>query len=78
MCLWFFVHPNDTIAIHVERDRNRVIGSWAVLEKICGYRAMKFIDRIMTKSVVRISLVIFELVPKVKVISWLNVFFSFL
>ena len=47
MCLVFFVHPFNIIAIHSVKERGRVITRWADTEKICGYSAKKLMVMIV-------------------------------
>ena len=55
MWLVFFVHPNSMIVSQIVRDRGNVMGRCAVTEKFCGYRAVRFISKILMNIKIRIA-----------------------
>jgi len=48
----FFIHPNNTIVIHIVKESGSVIVKWEVNEKIFGNKAMKFITKIVVNIVI--------------------------
>lgn len=51
--MWFvfFIHPNVTMASHLTKDKGRVTTRCEVTENTCGYKAVKFINKIVKNTV---------------------------
>jgi len=78
--MWFvfLVQPNNINDNQNVKDKGKVTVIWEVGEKICGYKARKFIVIIIKKvSIIMFSL-LFSFLFKVKETSFLNVLFIFL
>jgi hypothetical protein len=73
--MWFvfFDHPNIIKAIQKLRERGRVIVICLVGEKIWGYKARKFIIRILKNKDIIIASVDFSVFPSENFTSFLNV-----
>ena len=72
MWLVFFTHPNSMIPNQNDKDRGRVTVKCEVTENTCGYRAKKFISRIIRKDVMIINSVPFSVLFNVKLTSFLK------
>jgi hypothetical protein len=77
MCLVFFIHPNIMIVSHVHKDIGRFIVKCAVVEKICGYIAKKFIGKMVMNIRIKIIFVPFSEFGRVYDTSFLNVLMIF-
>jgi hypothetical protein len=72
MCFVFLVHPNSTTGIQSVNDSGRVVVKWEVGEKICGYKAVKFIKIIVIKDSIIMFSVLFSVLLSENFTSFLN------
>jgi len=77
--IWFvfFIQPNSVSLNHIVRDNGKLLDKWDVNEKICGYKAIKFIKIILTKIVIMMVSVPFSVFIKEKLTSFFRVFNTF-
>jgi len=72
MWLVFFIHPNNIIPIQKDKDKGNVTVRCEVTENTCGYKARKFISRIMINDVMIINSVLFSVLFSVNLTSFLK------
>jgi len=77
--IWFvfFVHPNSIKEVQNINEIGSVIVKWEVGEKIWGYKAKKFIVKIIKNNIKIITSLPFSFLFKVNLTSFLNVKISF-
>jgi len=71
--LVFCSQPKETMVIQKVRDKGRVILKWEEREKICGYKAVKFIIKINRNKDKIVTLILFSIFFNEKLISFLNI-----